>query len=332
MKKITIGITMGDVCGVGPEIIVKALKEYGESENFTPVIFGDRGIIEHASGLFNCNGEVEMVDLTHFPLNIIEKHCPSKETGEASVKYINTAIEQALSGNIDAIVTAPISKQSIHMAGYPWPGHTELFKEATGVDTVSMMFDGGKFRVLLVTIHVPFQEIPKLLTKQTVYEKIIAADKAMREMCGIEKPKIAVAALNPHGGEAGAFGNEEGLIIRPAIEEAQGQGLDVEGPIPADTLFIQAQKGRWDFVVSMYHDQGLIPFKMLYFDEGVNVTVGLPFVRTSPDHGTAFDIAWSGAASHKSMLSAIRLAVDYVARRETSEQLQTLKKTTSTIS
>ena len=197
----------------------------------------------------------------------------------------------AMNKDIEAIVTAPISKESIHFAGSKYPGHTEMLQDLTGSDNAIMLFEGGKFRVALMTIHVALSEVPKLITKDRVYDYISICNSELKSKFGIPEPKIVVCGLNPHAGEVGAFGREEIEEIIPAIEKANGEGVKVEGPLPADTLFYNALQGKWDLVISMYHDQGLIPFKMLSFDTGVNVTIGLPLIRTSPDHGTAFDIA-----------------------------------------
>ena len=218
------------------------------------------------------------------------------------------AVRAAITGEIDAIVTAPISKESIHLAGSAYPGHTEMLRDLTGSENAVMMFDGGAFRVVLVTIHCALSEVPRMITRESVFSVIHIANTSMKRQFGLASPRIAVCGLNPHAGEAGAFGSEEIDSIIPAVEKAKNLGISVDGPLPADTLFYQANKGRWDVVVAMYHDQGLIPFKMLAFDKGVNVTLGLPIIRTSPDHGTAFDIAWQNKADPESMAEAIKLA------------------------
>ena len=312
MKKPVIGITMGDPCGIGPEVAVKAIASDFVRERVTPIVFGDKSVIEKAKTLVGTQLQFEVIDLTNVPESLLKSPTPTAEAGMASLKYIETAAAYALEGTVDAIVTAPINKQSIHLAKSPFPGHTELLMHLTGAENVVMMFDGGRFRVALVTIHVPLSKVPSLITIDGVFTTIDIVHSSLVRLCGIPNPRICVTGLNPHAGEGGAFGDEEVRCIEPAIQKALKRGIDVEGPMPADTLFYYAAQGRWDAVVAMYHDQGLIPFKMLSFDEGVNVTLGLPFVRTSPDHGTAFDIAWKGVANPTSMISAIKLATEYL--------------------
>jgi 4-hydroxythreonine-4-phosphate dehydrogenase len=208
---------------------------------------------------------------------------------------------------VDAIVTAPISKESLKMDGFKWPGHTEMLAELTNTKDFAMMFYSDKLKLILVTIHTALRNVPDLIKKEKVLQTIILAKKAC-EMMGIENPKIAVAGLNPHAGEAGIFGDEEIKEIIPAVNEARASGISASGPYPADTLFHKAYNGEFDIIVCMYHDQGLIPLKMMAFDKAVNVTIGLPIIRTSPDHGTAYDIAWKGIANPSSMIEAIKLA------------------------
>ena len=205
------------------------------------------------------------------------------------------------------MVTAPISKEALKMAGMTWPGHTEMIAELTGTRDYAMMLVGGPLRVILVTIHTALRNVPDMIKQDTVLKTIRLARRACN-MLGIKAPRIAVAGLNPHAGEAGMFGDEEIREIIPAIEAARLEGIEATGPFPPDTVFHKAYKGEVDIVVCMYHDQGLVPLKMIAFDTGVNVTVGLPIIRTSPDHGTAYDIAWSGKADPSSLIEAVRLA------------------------
>ncbi len=315
-KKPRIGITMGDPNGIGPEIIVKALSRREVREQCTPVVFGSEDIMEEAKALSGPMTEFEI--LNTYPLGK-EELKPGKVdriAGEASISYIRRAAEAAMAGEIDAMVTAPISKESTHLAGSKFPGHTEMLKELTEAENAVMMFEGGRFRVVLVTIHNAISEVPGLITKERVLTTIKITHESLRDLFKIPHPKIAVCGLNPHAGESGAFGNEEILHITPAVVEAGKMGMDVSGPLPADTLFYYANQGKWDAVVAMYHDQGLIPFKMLSFNEGVNVTIGLPIIRTSPDHGTAFDIAWKGVADPSSMIAAINVAVRLASNRK----------------
>lgn len=308
---IKIGITMGDPNGIGPEVIVKSLHNIASSADleFKPVIYGNGAVISRACGLTGVNPEYEVRECGDFSLDDLVPGTVSSSAGEASVSCIENAARDAVEGKVSAIVTAPISKESIKKSGSAYPGHTEMLRDLTGADHPVMMFDGGPFRVALVTIHVALSSVPSGITFDSVIKTIKICCRDLSEKFGIKHPKIAVCGLNPHAGESGAFGTEEIDIIAPAIEYARNEGADVSGPYPADTLFYRALKGEWDLVIAMYHDQGLIPFKMLAFDKGVNVTLGLPVIRTSPDHGTAFDIAWQGIADPTSMTEAIRLAV-----------------------
>lgn len=310
-----IGITLGDPNGIGAEIIVKALLCSELQELCTPLIFGDLGIVHEAKKLVGVNNEFDVIDVTNFSESDLTAGRATGRGGKASLEYINEAVRFALQGKIDAVVTAPISKEAIHLAGSKYPGHTEMLRDLTGASNVAMMFEGGRFRVVLVTIHCALSEVPRLITKDRVLSTIELTNKSLTRLFGIKEPEIVVCGLNPHAGEAGAFGNEESLHIVPAIEEAGRRGINITGPLPADTLFYYANQGKWDAVVAMYHDQGLIPFKMLSFDDGVNVTLGLPIIRTSPDHGTAYDIAWKGKANPSSMIAAIRVAVELTGNR-----------------
>lgn len=312
---------MGDPGGIGPEIIVKAISGGEISRNGNPIVIGSAKIIEQAvrltdasfevvniSGLADSvpsKGRIEVIDI-NFGEDFI-KGFSSAEGGRAAVECIKKAVEFSLKNEVSAIVTAPISKESLKLAGYKWPGHTELLAELTGIDDFAMMFVSEKLKVVLCTIHIPLRDVPDAITKDIVYRTIRHAVKAAA-ILGIDKPVIGVAGLNPHAGEAGLFGNEERDFIIPAIEDASADDMYVSGPYPPDVIFHKAYEGEFDIIVSMYHDQALIPFKMLAFDTGVNVTLGLPMVRTSPDHGTAFNIAWQNKANPSSMIEAMKLA------------------------
>lgn len=316
-----IAITMGDPAGVGPEIICKAFMG-NIMKIVRPVVIGDAGVMEKTikSLRFKLQlkpikrpeetspkkGVIEIVDLKNVSGFIPGK--PSSVAGRAVYEYIKRVVSLAMKGEIDAIVTAPINKETLKMAGIRYPGHTELLAKLTGTKDFGMMLIGGPLRVILVTTHVALKEVPSLIKKDKVLKTIILAHKAMLDL-GIENPRIAVAGLNPHAGEGGIFGKEEKKEIIPAIEKARKKGINAIGPVPPDTLFHKAYKGEYDVVVSMYHDQGLIPLKMLSFGKAVNVTVGLPIIRTSVDHGTAYDIAGKGIADPSSLLEAIKLAV-----------------------
>lgn len=300
---------MGDPNGIGAEVIVKALLCSEIQSLCAPLVFGDIKIIEGAKKLVGVSNEVNVINVAKFDKESLSPGRHDKRAGEVSLLYIREAVQFALEGKIAAIVTAPINKESIRLAGAKYPGHTEMLQELTGAKRVGMMFEGGKFRVVLVTIHCSLSEVPRLINEENILSTIELTHESLIKLFRIPEPKIVVSALNPHAGEGGLFGNEEGIHIIPAIQKAREEGIDVNGPMPADTLFYYAVKGKWDAVVAMYHDQGLIPFKMLSFDDGVNVTLGLPIIRTSPDHGTAYDIAWRGKANPSSMISAINVAV-----------------------
>ena len=318
MKRIA--ITMGDPGGIGPEVVMKALPAVaGEC---IPLVVGDRAVLETALRKFRIPLRIRKVEegaqvfsspgslwcLETGVLGTFQQGRPDKENAAACVRYIKKAVGLAMEKRVDAVVTAPISKEALTLAGFPWPGHTELLAELTGTREYAMMLIGGPLRVILVTIHTSLRSVPGLITKERVLSTIRLARRAC-DMLGLENPRIAVSGLNPHAGESGILGTEEREEIAPAIEGAKEERIIAEGPFPPDVVFRKAYNGELDMVVCMYHDQGLIPLKMVAFDTGVNVTVGLPIIRTSPDHGTAYDIAWKGIADASSMREAIRMAV-----------------------
>jgi 4-hydroxythreonine-4-phosphate dehydrogenase len=317
MKKLA--ITIGDPGGIGPEIVVRAISEM--SGECLSLVVGDLSVIEEAVGLVGSPLRLKIVENTDQlvpspgvlwfydlgALRTFARGRPDAENGAACVNYIRKAVELAMAGEVDAIVTAPISKEALKLGGFPWPGHTEMLAELTGTKEYAMMLAGGPLKVILVTIHTALRNVPPMVTKEKVFRTISLAGKACG-MLGIESPRIAVAGLNPHAGESGILGSEEKEEIAPAIAKAREEGILADGPFPPDVVFYKANRGEVDIVVCMYHDQGLIPLKMLAFDKGVNVTVGLPIIRTSPDHGTAYDIAWKGIANPSSMIEAINLA------------------------
>lgn len=321
--QMVIGVTMGDPAGIGPEVVVKALAEPEIRKAAKFIVFGmneqlcyaaDRAEIEpywgrhqHEKISRDYPYKVVVADYDEYSVPPWIKG-PSKPAGEASLRFCVDAINAAKDGIIDAIVTAPISKTSWKLAGAKWPGHTEMLAKKCKSRAV-MMFAAGPLKLALATIHEALFEVRHKFTIGCVFEPIDLLNAAMKEYFDIEKPRIGVAALNPHAGENGQFGDEEQRIITPAIELAQEQGINCEGPIPADTLFLRAVRGEFDAVVAMYHDQGMIPVKLLAFEEAVNVTLGIPIIRTSPAHGTAFDIAGCNLASPASMMSAIKMAI-----------------------
>lgn len=306
-----IAITIGDPAGIGPEVALKSVLSADIAGLCQPVLIGDRVVIEEAIESFELPvspGLIELVNVREVTCRGFEKGMPTAAGGNASVAYIKRAVELALNNSVDAIVTAPISKESMKMAGFKWPGHTEMLADLTGAGEFAMVFYSDRLKLILVTTHIALSNVPAMITKERVLKTIALAQKACAAM-GITNPVIAVAGLNPHSGESGMFGSEEIEAIEPAVKEARQQGIPVSGPYPADVLFHKAYKGEFDMIVSMYHDQGLIPLKMIAFDRGVNMTVGLPIIRTSPDHGTAYDIAWKGIANPSSMIEAIKLSV-----------------------
>jgi 4-hydroxythreonine-4-phosphate dehydrogenase len=324
---------MGDPAGVGPEIVLKALQNPDVHQHCRPVVVGDRWILERAAAWVGIQPKFEVItapangDFDSGMLTLIDLHnappedCPVGEVsaagGKAAVAYVQQACDLALAGEVAAIVTAPLNKESINLGGFSYPGHTELLKERTNAKQVTMLLVGPDLRVVHVSTHVPLAQAIELVKKERVEEVILLAYDACRAL-GIAQPRIAVAGLNPHAGEAGLFGEQEQREILPAVGAARAKGIEVSDPQPPDTVFLRATKGFYDIVVAMYHDQGHIPMKLLAFDEGVNVSIGLPIIRTSVDHGTAFDIAGTGQAKESSLLAAIDVAVQMVNAREAS--------------
>lgn len=336
-RKPVIGITMGDPAGIGAEVIVKALADPTLRQAARFVIFGMNEQLTYAADL----AEVEpywhrlqhdadragyalvhdavVLDYDEFSMLGSSVHKPTKQGGQASLRFLDDAIQATHrpidQAGLDAIVTAPICKESWALAGFDrFPGHTELLQAKTKAKRSVMMFEAPQIRVALATVHVPLNDIRNLLTIGRVFDPIDLGHQACRSL-GIASPKIAVCGLNPHAGENGLFGDEEERLIAPAIQMARDASIDAHGPFPADTLFTPRNLERYDLFVAMYHDQGLIPVKMLAFDQAVNLTLGLPIIRTSPDHGTAFDLVGKNQAHPGSMQNAIRLATRLAADR-----------------
>ncbi len=309
-----IAMTLGDPGGIGPEIVAKVALSDETRGLCEPVIFGSREIFSGACELIGSKDPdtVEFIDCGELRFDDLVPGKVSESSGRESLFSIEKAVEYTISGRTAAVVTAPINKEAIRLAGSPYPGHTEMFRDMTNSEQAVMMFEGGDLRVALVTIHCALREVPALITQESVFNTITICSSVLSERFAIDSPKIAVCGLNPHAGENGEFGREEIEKIAPAVLKASALGFDVSGPIAADSVFYGAMEGRWDAVIAMYHDQGLAPFKMLAFYRGVNITLGLPIVRTSPDHGTAFDIAWSGMADPRSMQEAVKTAVRLV--------------------
>jgi 4-hydroxythreonine-4-phosphate dehydrogenase len=313
---------MGCPAGIGPEIILRYFAGNEDSTNIRAVVLGDRKVLEKCSADLQLPAQcvswtpgsplpasgIPVVQLSALELEDIEWGHPNKATGIAMAHYIESGVKLAQQGYIQGIATCPISKSSLNDAGYHFPGHTEMLATLTKAPSFAMMMAGSKLRVTLVTIHCPLRDVANSLTKEAVYSMIRTTHQALGIDFAINEPKIAVAGLNPHGGENRLFGSEEEQVIGPAIELARTKKINVSGPYPPDTVFFKAASGDFDAVVCMYHDQGLIPFKLLHFEDGVNITLGLPIVRTSVDHGTAYDIAGKGLASHRSLDEAVKLA------------------------
>lgn len=316
--KPVIAVTMGDPAGVGPEILIKALNDARVKKAASVMAVGDLGVLRAAAKKLRLKGpkDEQVISVTSLDLKKLKIGKPSKLSGEASVAFIEEALYMTAIGDADAFVTCPISKEAVKKAGFKFPGHTEFIAHLTGTEEFVMMLGGHDLKVVLVTIHEPLKKVPGLISIESVFKTIAVTDRAFREDFGLKKPRIAVCGLNPHAGEAGMFGDEDKNIIEPAVKKARKAGIDAIGPLPSDTVFYRAvRKKEFDCVVAMYHDQGLGPLKLMHFDDGVNATLGLPVIRTSVDHGTAFDIAWQGKASHESLVAAIEMAADMAKRR-----------------
>lgn len=319
MTKPIIAITMGDPAGVGPEIILKALADPKVRRIAEPAVLGDEGLLNHIADKLKLKRPPDgsVVSLSELDLKKLKAGKPGKESGAAMISYIEEAVYMAALGDVDAMVTAPISKDAAKKAGFKFPGHTEFIAHLTGTKDFAMMLGGKDLKVILVTIHEALRKVPSLITREAVLKTIKITDDSFRRYFGFKRPRIAVAGLNPHASEGGIFGNEEEKVIIPAIKKAQSMGINAVGPLPPDTVFYRAvRKKEFDCVVSMYHDQGLGPLKLLHFDNGVNATLGLPIIRTSVDHGTAYDIAWKGIASPDSLIAAIEMAVEMAKKKK----------------
>jgi 4-hydroxythreonine-4-phosphate dehydrogenase len=330
--KPVLGLSMGDPAGIGPELCLRAMHEPAVLKNCVPILFGDSAVLKRLESIVglsaakNGNG-CRIVSLAEFdkisdvttPLIVdcgaidADKIQPGKispDGGRAAYVYIEKAIAAAMAGKTEGVVTGPIHKESLNLAGVKFPGQTEIFTSLTGAKRSCMMLYSDKLTVSMATTHIGYYEVPKRLSVERLLNVIELTAEAMRRMLPRE-PRIGVCGLNPHAGEHGLFGNhEEENIVMPAVAEAQRKGIDATGPLVPDAAFTTNVRKKFDAIVTLYHDQGHIPFKMLAFDTGVNVTLGLPIIRTSVDHGTAFDIAWEGKADPTSLYSAIQLAVN----------------------
>ncbi|HZC19499.1 MAG TPA: 4-hydroxythreonine-4-phosphate dehydrogenase PdxA [Rubrobacteraceae bacterium] len=322
MDRPLVAVTMGDPAGIGPEIVAKTLAEPGFHDEKKALVVGDLTILDRAIRLLELPlhsnvvnqpeealfepGTVDVLATSDLPEDLPFGELDAR-AGEAAYRYVEKAIALALAGSADAVATAPLNKEAMHLAGFQYPGHTEILAQLTNTKDYAMVLVAEELRVIHVSTHVSLREAIGRVTRERELTVIRLAQGTLRKI-GVAKPRIAVAGLNPHAGENGLFGDEDSERIAPAVADAVGEGIDVSGPWPPDTVFSRARKGNFDMVVVQYHDQGHIPIKLLGFETGVNLTVGLPFFRTSVDHGTAFDIAGTGEADHTSMRAALDLA------------------------
>ena len=321
-----IGITMGDPTGIGPEIIVKALSVEEPFQACRPIVFGDREVLSRAIQIQSLSATIEVIEkipedgylpgrifllpVSRLNITSIRFGQPDRACGEAMVRYIEEAVKRVTAGALDAITTCPINKQAMNAAGYSFPGHTEFLGHLAQAPHVAMMFLGSKWKIVLVTTHLPLKDVSRWITASRILSTLRLTDEGMKKYFAIAHPKMAVLGLNPHCGEGGLLGEEEKREVLPAIAEAKSLGMDVEGPFPADSFFNLSGRTAFDAVISMYHDQGLIPIKMLDFKEAVNFTLGLPFIRTSVDHGTAYDLAGKGLADPTNLVKAVLAAAN----------------------
>jgi 4-hydroxythreonine-4-phosphate dehydrogenase len=310
MNRPAIAVTMGDPAGIGPEVCLKAIRDPRVLDACAPIVYGSAAVLEAAAEA--CGTALEsrssVVDCAGIDAGDVKPGRTSAACGRAAAACIRAAVKAALDGEVEAVVTAPISKEAFGLAGIPYPGHTEMLADLTGAWRYAMMLASDRIVVTLATIHMAYAHVPSALSTDGLLDAMELTVDALRRL-GLAAPRLVVCGLNPHGGEGGMFGREEIDIIEPAVRAGRARGWNVVGPLPPDTAFVPERLKTADAHIAMYHDQGLIPFKMLAFGEGVNITLGLPIVRTSPDHGTAFDIAWQGKASAGSMVQAILWAL-----------------------
>jgi 4-phospho-D-threonate 3-dehydrogenase / 4-phospho-D-erythronate 3-dehydrogenase len=330
MSTPTIGITMGDAAGVGPEIIAKTLADPAWYAKCRPIVVGDASIMQRAVDLVGSKQKVRALESLEgwqpdaATLDVLDLHLLSPEeipfgklsakAGDAAFRFIERANALAMDGKLDAVCTAPLNKEALHKGGHIFPGHTEILAELSGTKEFAMMLTAPQLRVIHVTTHIGLIDAIKKITPERVYTVIKLAHRTLSR-AGIERPRIGVCGINPHAGEHGLFGyGEEEKQVQPGVERAQAEGINVDGPLPADTLFFRAGRGDFDIVVAMYHDQGHGPIKVLGLEAGVNITVGLPYIRTSVDHGTAFDIAGTAKADERSLGAALNDAIELAPR------------------
>lgn len=310
-----LALTAGDPAGIGPEVVLKALAS-PDRPSAPVIVYGAMAVLFERARRFGLPLPQDLgARLVDVPVEgRVELGRASADAGRAGARAVLRAVADARQGHVHALVTAPLNKESLHAAGHPWPGHTEMLAEAAGASDVAMMFVGGGLRVALLTIHQPLRTVPDAVTAAEVRRVTRLVHRELPRF-GVDAPRIALCGLNPHAGEHGLFGREEELVLGPAVEDLRREGLDVSGPFPADSLFVRASRGEFDAVIAGYHDQGLIPVKLAAFGHAVNVTLGLPFVRTSVDHGTGFDIVEKGIADATSLIEAMKVAVDLARTR-----------------
>jgi 4-hydroxythreonine-4-phosphate dehydrogenase len=334
VKEQPVAVTLGDPTGIGPEIIARTFAEKGFQAENRAFVVGDAEMLRRVVELLGLSlgvneiekleealfelGGVDVLQVGELPEDLAVGELDAR-AGAAAFEYVRRATELALEGSVGAVATGPLNKEAMHMGGYEYPGHTEILAELTGTKDFAMMLQTKELRVIHVSTHVSLREAIERVSKERVLAVIHLARDALARL-GVDEPKIAVAGLNPHAGENGLFGDEDAERIAPAVAEAREEGIDASGPHPPDTIFARASKGQFDMVVVQYHDQGHIPIKLMGFEGGVNVTVGLPFFRTSVDHGTAFDIAGTGRADHSSMRTAIELARELALSENVAEE------------
>ena len=338
--RIVIGISMGDPTGIGPEVIIKSLIDKNIRKKILPIVFGDKGVLtrvaedigikvrfreitslENIRNFALSEKEILVRSISNLKMTRLRYGRPDRNCGRAMVNYVKEAVKACLDGYVHAIVTGPINKEIINEAGYRYGGHTDMIAELTGAREFTMMFVSNHFKVSLVTVHVPLKDVSMRITPQRIYKVGLLTWKTLREFFGLRNPKIAVCGLNPHAGEGGIFGDEERDMIYPAIVSMKSIGIDVEGPLSPDSAFWRAYNKEFDSVIAMYHDQGLIPVKLVDFSNAVNITIGIPIIRTSPAQGTAYNNAGKGVAQPDSMNSAIMLAAQmYLAKKKREEE------------
>jgi len=325
---------MGCPAGIGPEIILRHFEQREENSLDRIVILGDIAVLKRCRKELDIKagltpwlpgyplpaGSIPVVEISSLSGNSFDWGKPNHSTADAMAAYIRKGVEYVKEGWLDGIATCPISKEALNDAGYKFPGHTEMLAHLTASDNFAMMMSGSRLKVTLATIHCPLSEVPAMISIPLILRLIEITHRALTLDFAIDKPRIAVAGLNPHCGENQLFGDEEAHAITPAVNLSRDKGMDISGPYPPDTVFFKAARGEFDAVVCMYHDQGLIPFKLLHFNDGVNVTLGLPIVRTSVDHGTAYDIAGKGMANPDSLSEAVKLAAQISRNRQKSHR------------